>query len=137
MVYRYGGADLIDLKPVEWVELQDRDGRTYRIAVPRENHLMVRFTVITKDSASGELMEEVTSYANYHPIDGVETPLQVARTRNGRRIFQAFYDSCTYNPNLSADFFTKAALERRFDEVGSRADKKKAATDEPQVISDQ
>jgi hypothetical protein len=127
MVYRYSGADLIDLKPVEWVELQDRDGRTYRIAVQRENHLMVRFTVITKDSASGELMEEVTSYANYHPIDGVETPLQVARTRNGRRIFQAFYDSCTYNPNLSADFFTKAALERRFDEVGSRADKKKAA----------
>ena len=126
MVYRYGGQDLIDLKPVDWVELQDRDGRTYRIAVQRENHLMVRFTVITKDTESGDLVEEVTSFANYHPFDGVATPLQAVRTRNGRRMFQAFYDSCTYNPHLAPDFFTKAALDRRFDEVGSRADKKKA-----------
>jgi hypothetical protein len=126
MIFRYGGTDLIDLKPVDWVELQDREGRTYRIAVQRENHLMVRYTVITKDSESGELVEEVTSYANFHPFDGVETPLQAVRTRNDRRIFQAFYDSCTYNPHLAPDFFTKAALDRRFDEVGSRADKKKA-----------
>ena len=126
MVYRYGGTDLIDLKPVDWVELQDRDGRTYRFAVQRENHLMVRFTVITKDTESGELVEEVTSYANYHLLDGVQTPLQAVRTRNDRKVFQAFYDSCAYNPKLAPDFFTKAALERRFDEVGSRADKKKA-----------
>jgi len=126
MAFRYGGQDLIDLKPVDWVELQDSDGRTYRIAVQRESHLLVRFTVITKDTESGDLIEEVTSYANYHPLDGVQTPLQAVRTRNGRRMFQAFYDSCTYHPNLAPDFFTKAALERRFGEVGSRADKKKA-----------
>ena len=126
MVFRYGGQDLIDLKPVDWVELQDRDGRTYRIAIQRENHFLVRYTVLTKDTESGELIEEVTSYANFHPFDGVETPLQAVRTRNGRRMSQAFYDSCTYNPHLAPDFFTKAALERRFDEVGSRADKKKA-----------
>lgn len=127
MVYRYGGTDLIDLKPVDWVEMADRQERTYRIAVERDNHLMVRFTVIIPDQESGQPIEEVTSYANYHMIGGVETPLQVARTRNGRRILQAFYDSCTYNPNLEPNFFTKAALEQRFQEVGSRADKKKAA----------
>ena len=127
LVYRYAGTDLIDLRPVDWVELSDREERTYRIAVQRDNHLMVRFAVITKDQATGERIEEVTSFANYHPFDGVQTPLQVSRTREGRRIFQAFYDSCTYNPNLSENFFTKAALEQRFREVGSKADKKKAA----------
>ncbi len=127
MVYRYGGTDLIDLKPVDWVELVDRAERTYRIAVQRDNHLMVRFAVITRDSVSRERTEEVTSYANYHALDGVQTALQVARTREGRRIFQAFYDTCTYTPNLAPDFFTKAALEQRFQEVGSKADKKKAA----------
>jgi len=99
----------------------------FRIAVQRDNHLMVRFAVITRDSVSRERTEEVTSYANYHALDGVQTPLQVARTRDGRRIFQAFYDTCTYNPNLTPDFFTKAALEQRFREVGSKADRKKAA----------
>jgi len=34
---------LIDLKPVDWIELVDRAERTYRIAVQRDNHLMVRF----------------------------------------------------------------------------------------------
>lgn len=127
MVYRYGGADLIDLRPVDWVEMVDRAEWTYRIAVQRDSHLMVRFVVITRDATTRERAEEVTSFANYHPIDGVQTPLQVARTRDGRRIFQAFYDSCRYNPGLPGDFFSKAALEKRFQEVGSKADKKKAA----------
>jgi hypothetical protein len=83
--------------------------------------------VITRDENTREETEEITSYANYHAFDGVQTPMQVSRTRNGRRIFQAFYDTCTYNPNLSANFFSRAALEQRFQEVGSRADKKKAA----------
>jgi len=34
--------DLIDLKPVDWVEMADREERTYRIAVLRDNHLMAR-----------------------------------------------------------------------------------------------
>ena len=127
LVYRYGGTDLIDLKPVDWIELVDHEERTYRIAVQKENHLMVRFMVIIRDSISREQTEEVTSYANYHALDGIQTALQVARTREGRRVFQAFYDTCSYNPNLPSDFFTKAALEQRFNEIGSRADKKKAA----------
>jgi hypothetical protein len=126
LAYRYGGTDLIDLRPVDWVELADREQRTYRIAVQRDNHLMVRFVVIIRDAASGEQVEETTSYANYHVIDGVATALQVARTRYGRRMLQAFYESCTYNPNLAPNFFTRAALEQRFQEVGSREDKKKA-----------
>ena len=125
LMYRYGGQDLIDLRPVDWVELTDSKEWTYRVAVMRENHLMVRFVVIMPNPAEGERTEESTSYANYHPIDGVQTPFQIARTRNGRRILQAFYDSCKYNPNLPGDFFTRAALEQRFREVGSHADKKK------------
>jgi hypothetical protein len=127
MMFRYGGEDLIDLRPVDWVELTDRDDHRYRIAVQRDNHMLVRFKVTTEDKVDRELNDEMTSYANYHPIDGVQTPLQVARTRNDRKVFQAFYDTCTYKPNLEANFFTKAALEQRFQEVGSRADKKKAA----------
>ena len=127
MVYRYGGTDLIDLKPVDWVELRDRSERTFRIAVARDTHLMVRFVVVTQDEVSRERVDEVTSYANYHTLDGVATPLQISRTRNDRRVFQAFYDSCTYNPNLAPDFFTKSALDQRFQQVGSRAHKKKAA----------
>jgi len=127
MNYRWAGLDLIDLKPIDWVELSDSKQRMYRIAVARDTHLMVRFVVLTPNEANSQPDEDITSYANYHALDGVQTPLQVSRTHNGRRVFQAFYDTCRYNPNLPANFFTKAGLEERFREVGSRSDKKKAA----------
>jgi hypothetical protein len=127
MNFRWAGLDLIDLKQVDWVELSDSKQRVYRIAVARDTHLMVRFVVLTPNEANSQPDEDITSYANYHSLDGVQTPLQVSRTHNGRRVFQAFYDMCRYNPNLPANFFTKAGLEERFREVGSRSDKKKAA----------
>src|SRR5262249_37587480 len=42
MVFRYGGQDLIDMKPVEWVELVDREDRTFRLAVLQSSHLLAR-----------------------------------------------------------------------------------------------
>jgi len=126
MNFRWAGLDLIDLKPVDWVELTDSRQRVYRIAVARDTHLMVRFVALSPNEANSQPDEDITSYANYHPFDGVQAPLQVWRTHNGRRVFQAFYDTCRYNPGLPANFFTKAGLEERFREVGSRSDKKSA-----------
>jgi len=126
MNFRWAGLDLIDVKPIDWVELTDSKQRVYRIAVTRDTHLMVRFLVLTPTEANSQPDEDLTSYANYHAFDGVQAPLQVWRTHNGRRVFQAFYDTCRYNPNLPANFFTKAGLEERFRDVGSRSDKKAA-----------
>jgi hypothetical protein len=126
MAFRWAGLDIIDLKPVDWIELTDSRQRVYRVAVDRGSHLMVRFKVTTPAQANELPDEDVTFYANYHPFDGVQTALQIWRTHNDRRVSQVFYDSCRYNPNLPANFFTKAGLEQRFREVGSRSDKKSA-----------
>ena len=127
MFFRWAGLDVIDLKPVDWVELTDSHKRVYRIAIDRGSHLMVRFKLTTPAEANELPDEDVTYYANYHPFDGVQTAMQIWKEHNGRRTTQAFYESCSYRPNLPADFFTRAALERRLEEVGSRTDKKKAA----------
>ncbi|HUL16757.1 MAG TPA: hypothetical protein VLV88_12220 [Terriglobales bacterium] len=120
MAFRYGGLDLIDMHPVDWVEITDRDGRLYRLAVRRENHLLERSVVLVPNENELERTEFTTLYSNYHPQEGIQTPFQISRQRNGRRIFQAFYYGCKYNPGLPADFFTKTALEQRFAEVGGK-----------------
>jgi len=127
MSLRWAGLDLIDLKPVDWVELTDSRQRVYRMAVVRETHLMVRFKVYTPAEANELPDEDVTFYSNYHPFDGIQTAMQISREHNNRRMSQLFYETCRYNSNLPSDFFTRASLEQRFREVGSHSDKKKAA----------
>jgi len=127
MLFRYGGMDLVDMKPVEWVELVDRDDRTFRYAVLQGSHLLARSIVITRDETTRERTEEVTSYGNYHMQGQVMAPLQVERKRDGRRLFQAFFDTCSFDQHFPPDFFTKASLEKKYSESFSKKDREKAA----------
>lgn len=127
MLFRYGGQDLVDMKPVEWVELVDSEDRTFRLAVLQSSHLLARIVVITRDETTRERTEEVTAYGNYHLQGSVMAPLQVERKRDGRRSFQAFFDTCSFDQHFPADFFTKASLEKKYAESFSKKDRDKAA----------
>ena len=120
MAIRYGGIDIVDLKTVEWVELTDAEQRDFRLAVDRSTHFLIRSVVTLADDTSPDRSVETHIYTNYQLMDGVQTPLQITLDRNGRRINQVFFQSCKYNPGFSEDFFTKAALDKRFSEVGSK-----------------
>ncbi len=120
MIFRYGGQDIVDLKTVDWVEITDPELRTFRLAVDRSSHFFVRTMIITEDQTTRERSVETSIYSNFRPIEGVQTPLQITSDRDVRRISQVFFTSCKFNPGLGDDFFTKAALEKRFSEVGSK-----------------
>ncbi len=120
MVFRYGGMDTVDLKQVDWLEIVDSDRRTFRIAVDRSSHLPIRCVVITRNDTTRERSEEATLYSIYHVVDGVQVPKQVARDRDGRRIYQAFYSECKLNPGIPDELFTRASLDRRFAESGKK-----------------
>lgn len=131
MTFRYGGLDLIDMLPVDWVEITDRDERKFRLAVRRSDHLLARSVVEVPNQATQDVGQETTLFANYHLEDGVQTPLQVTRLRDGRRIFQVFYDSCTYNPTLPADFFAKEGLDKRSAQSGYPKGKSREKEENP------
>jgi outer membrane lipoprotein-sorting protein len=120
MAIRYGGVDVVDLRTVDWVEITDSEQRDFRLAVDRSSHFLVRSVVTLADDTSPDRSVETHIYTNYQLMDGVQTPLQITLDRNGRRINQVFFRSCKYNPGFSEDFFTKAALDKRFSEVGSK-----------------
>lgn len=120
MTFRYGGSDVVDLKTVDWVEIADAEQRLFRLAVDRTTHLLVRSSVTVEDETTHERRTETNIYSNYQLMDGVRTPLQITLDRDGRKITQVFFQSCKYNEGLPDVFFTKAALEKRFSEVGSK-----------------
>jgi len=117
IILRYGGTDVVDLKQVDWAEVADRAGHSVRIAIDRKTHLPVRSVVATRDPETGNRIETETRFSNYQPIGGVQTPLQVVRMRNGVQVYQAFFDSCRYNQNLPADYFTRASLDAYYAQV--------------------
>ena len=120
MIFRYGGADIADLKQVEWVEIVDRERRTFRIAIEKQTRLPARAAVITRNPTTRERTEEVNLFSSYHAIQGVQTPFQVERERHGFKVYQVFYTGCQYNTGLGDDLFTRASLERRWSEVGKK-----------------
>ena len=126
MIFRYGGPDIVDLKEADWVELVDSDDRTIRIAIATATHLPLRKVVDTRDPKTRMKSEEIEIYSNYHPIQGIQTPFQITRDRNGMKIWQVFFDRCEYNTNLDSSLFTRASLEDRWDKIGKK-DKEKSA----------
>ena len=122
---RWAGGDIVDLKPVDWIEIQDKDQRVFRLAVEQSTHLLIRSIVTTSDQNMGEKVDESTIYSNYQRVGGLYAPMQITRERNGRKYYQAFFDSCDFNPNLPADFFTKASLEQQFQKSGNKKSKDK------------
>ncbi|MGC2333599.1 MAG: hypothetical protein WA581_19265 [Candidatus Acidiferrales bacterium] len=120
MVLRYGGPDIVELKQADWVELVDSDNRTIRIAIATATHLPIKKIVDTRDAKTRTKSEEIEYYSNYHPIEGIQTPFQITRERNGIKIWQVFFDKCEYNTDLSDSLFTRASLEERWDKVGKK-----------------
>jgi len=119
MQIRFGGTDVVDLKTVDWVDITDPEQRNFRLAIDRSTHLLVRAVVSTPDENTHDRSVETSIYANFQLMDGVRTPLQITTDRDGRRVAQVFFNFCRYN-SLSPDLFTKAALEKRFSEVGGK-----------------
>ncbi len=120
MVFRYAGPDIVELKEADWVELIDGDNRTIRIAFARDTHLPIEKVVETRNARTQLKSQETEYYSLYHPIDGVETPFQITRKRDGMKVFQVFFDKCEYNTGLSDALFTKESLDQRWAKVGKK-----------------
>ena len=120
MIFRYAGPDVVDYQESDWVELVDSDNRTFRIAIARSTHLPVRKVVDTRDANTRMRSEEIEYYSNYHPIDGIQSPFQITRERNGIKIYQVFFDKFEYNTGVSDSLFTKESLEERWAKVGKK-----------------
>ena len=121
--YRYGGIDTVDLKEVDWVELADSEERTFRLAVDRSTHLLVRSVVTTNNEETHERDDDTTIYTNYQLKDTVWTPMQVSKDHNGRRTAQFFFESCRFNPGFPSDYFDKSSLQKHSGEAGMKKSK--------------
>lgn len=118
--FRFGGNDTVDLRQVDWVEINDSEGLKYRLAVNRSTHFLDRVVVSSEDTENQQINDDTTIFSNYQLKDSVWTPMQYTREHNGRRTAQFFLDSCRYNPGFPPDLFSKDSLKTRGAELVSK-----------------
>lgn len=111
MIVSYAGTDVVQLKPVDWVELNDAEGHTYRLAVDQFTHLPLKWVVTAHEPGTRQENRATTTYAEYHKVGGVQTPFNVTLQQNGHVVAQTFLTGCRVNSDLPTDLFTPAGLK--------------------------
>jgi hypothetical protein len=105
MILESRGADVLDNRPVEIVDITDAQNRTTTVYFDQVDKWPVRQVFYRRDPVTKERDEEITTYTKYHDIGGVPWPLDVHRERNGDKIYEMFSDSGKVNEGFKAEMF--------------------------------
>jgi hypothetical protein len=101
------GADVIENRPVEIVDLTDADNLSTTVYFDQISKLPVRQLFFRRDPVTKDRNEEVTHFTKYRDAgDGVQWPFSIERDRNGEKIYEIFSASVEINDKkASADIF--------------------------------
>jgi hypothetical protein len=105
-IYESKGADVIENRGVEIVDLTDADNRTTTVYFDHITKLPVRQVFYRRDSVTKDKNEEVTHFTKYRDTGGVQWPFAIERDRNGEKIYEIFSTSVEVDDRkISDDLF--------------------------------
>ena len=84
------GADVIENRPVEIVDLTDAGNVTTTAYFDQITKLPVRQVFFRRDLVTKDKNEEVTHFTKYRDARGVQWPFAIERDRNGEKIYEIF-----------------------------------------------
>jgi len=102
-IFESKGADVIENRAVEIVDLTDADNRTTTVYFDQITKLPVRQTFYRRDEVTKDRDEEVTHFTKYRETGGIQWPFAIERDRNGEKIYEIFSDSVEINDKKAAD----------------------------------
>jgi hypothetical protein len=98
------GADVIENRPVEIVDLTDADNVLTTVYFDQITKLPVRQVFFRRDPVTKDRNEEVTHFTKYRDAgDGVQWPFAIERDRNGEKIYEIFSASVEVNAKKVGD----------------------------------
>jgi hypothetical protein len=95
------GAEIIDFKRVDVVEVRDPEKNRITFYIDRDTHLPVKMQVRRTDES--KVREE--QYNNWHKFQGVMTPVYVSRLTDGLKTMEIHLDTAAYNSGISDNLF--------------------------------
>jgi len=112
MTFESRGLDVYENQPVEIVDITDSQDRTITAYFHQITKLPVGQMYSWRDPKTRERNDEVSRFARYREVNGIEWPHQITRERNGDKVYEIFSESVTMNQDLTDDLFDQSALQK-------------------------
>jgi hypothetical protein len=109
----YDGQSLAERHLADQVTLLDEGNDAITIQMDAETHLPLSCSWSWRDPVYHDKDTDTEEYAEYHAIDGIETPFTITRLHNGDMVQQRFILKAAYNVPLPPDGFNIDAIAAR------------------------
>lgn len=101
----YEGSDLVGRRLADKVSVITTTNDAVEIDLDEDTHLPLSLTYQWRDPLYKDFNTEVQQFDDYHPIDGIATPLTLTHLHNGDITSQVFLREVHYNMHFPADLF--------------------------------
>jgi hypothetical protein len=102
----YEGQKLSESHMADQVTVISAQNEAVTIQTDVQTHLPLRRSFQWRDETYHDKDEDAEEYDNYRPVDGIPTPYNITRFRNGDMVNQRFLFDAKYNQTLPADEFS-------------------------------
>ena len=100
-----GGVDFVDNVATQALDMVDQQGTQLRLDLNRQTILPVRVTYRVRDPQTGDWDEFADVYSDYKNIEGIVTPMHIARFLNDERVSEIFRSSAHYDDEYPSTYF--------------------------------
>ena len=100
-----GGVDFVDNVATQALEMVDAQATQLKLDLHRQTFLPVSVTYRVRDPKTGDWDDFADVYSDYKNIEGVMTPMHIARFYNEERVSEIFRSSAEYDDEYPPTYF--------------------------------
>lgn len=107
------GQSTVDRHIADKLTVLSADNDAVTLELDATSHLPLRRTFRWRNETFKDYDEEAETYGDYHTVQGIPTPYNATRYRNGDMVSQRFLTSIIYAQGLSPDLFNPDNLLKK------------------------
>jgi hypothetical protein len=100
-----GGVDFVDNVATQSLDMVDAQATQLKLDLNRQTLLPVSVIYRVRDPKANDWTEFADVYSDYKNIDGVITPMHIARFMDGERVSEVFRSFAHYDDDYPATYF--------------------------------
>jgi len=105
VLVQMGGVDFLDNVATQSLAMVDAQATEVKLDLNRQTLMPVSVTYRVHDPATGDWNDFADVYSEYKNIDGVMTPMHIARFIDGDRVSEVFRSFAHYDEDYPATYF--------------------------------